>query len=453
MFKSGELARACGGRLRSGKEDLSIRSISTDSRSLKRHSAFVAIKGDHFDGHDFIPAALKKGAVCVIVGKKAKPAAVPAGTCVIEVPDTLRALGEIARYHRRRFTIPVIAVTGSNGKTSTKEMVAHLLSARYNVLKNEGTKNNQIGLPLALLGLNSGHDLAVLEIGSNHFGEVGYLAGICLPNIGIITNIGPSHLEHFRGLEGVFREKISLVRNLEGPRIAVLNADDRFLKAEINKTDNPVFVIGVALNQKADFCVSALKFGDRGINFTVNRKHRFELKSPARHNLYNALTAIAVARIFGIDYQSIGRKLSGFNFPQSRFNPVTLNNVKFIDDTYNSNPFSLSQALQSLGELKVKGRKILIMGDMLELGDQELDFHAQAGRDAARVCDALIAVGRLSEEAAAAARQSGLDSKRVFTCRSADQAREFLFGKLSPDGDDVILVKGSRRMKMEQVFR
>ncbi|MFH1640491.1 MAG: UDP-N-acetylmuramoyl-tripeptide--D-alanyl-D-alanine ligase, partial [Candidatus Omnitrophota bacterium] len=248
MFTVKELLIATKGRLVKRGITTKLKGISIDSRTVKPKEAFIAIKGINFDGHDFIQEAIRRGATCVISESRARKKK-KSRVNIIEVKDTEKALGDIARFQRQRFDIPVIAVTGSSGKTTTKEMIARVLSKKYNVLKNQGTKNNQIGLPMALLDLSARHDIAVLEIGTNHFGEIGYLSRICLANIGVITNIGPVHLEYLRNLEGVLKEKYALVRNLKKPYIAILNSDGVMRSRIIKKGTRP-FVLGVGIENQ-----------------------------------------------------------------------------------------------------------------------------------------------------------------------------------------------------------
>lgn len=454
MFSINELLEATGGRLVNKARQGSIRGISIDSRRIKPQEAFIAIKGSNFDGHNFIAEALRKGASCVIretafprIKKKIKNAV------FIEVRDTIKALGDIARFQRKKFNIPLIAVTGSNGKTTVKEMLAHLLSKKFKVLKNEGTKNNQIGLSLTLSELDSSYDIAVLEVGTNHFGEVDYLTKICQPNIGIIINIGHSHLEYLDNLEGVFREKYKLIENLEKPYLGILNADDNFLKRKVFGNSKKAIILGFGVKNHCDFFASHIKMFKERIGFLVNEKYRFTLKTLGYYNIYNALAALAVARIFGVSYTDIAWRLASFDFPESRLKLIKRNNIKFIDDTYNSNPLSLRQALKALANFKTKGRKIFVMGDMLELGDYKERFHYQAGREIARCCDIFISVGRLSKLAAQAANKSGLDARNIFICDTPCQAGDILFKSISPKKYDIVLVKGSRLMKMEAIFK
>ena len=451
MFEVHELLTATAGKLASGREGLRIKGISIDSRTIRPQEAFIAIKGGNFDGHDFIGRALKKGAEWIIreagaVRYKSAQAS------FIEVRDTIKALGGIARSWRRKFDIPVIAVTGSNGKTITKEMISAVLSKRFKVLKNEGTKNNHIGLPITLLGLNSHHEIAVIELGTNHPGEIGYLAGIALPNIGVITNIGPAHLQYFGDLRGVLKEKYTLVRFLDKPRIALLNSDDGLLKNKLARVVKGRFVLGFGIKNISDFLASGIKVSNGQIEFLAQKKYRFTLRTLGYYNIYNALAAVSLGRIFGMEYREMAGALSNFTFPEKRLNLKELNNIKFIDDTYNANPASLRQALDALLQLRTKGRKIFVMGDMLELGSSSRFFHRQAGRQVARVCDAFITVGRLSRLAAEEAKKSGLRDTNIFICKNSRQARKTLFSKISPQKGDIVLVKGSRLMRMEEVF-
>ncbi len=446
MFKISELLKATQGKLTSGNEGAVVRGISIDSREIKKGMAFIAIKGDNFDGHDFINKAVEKGASCVIVDKEINKIN---NLAVIKVKNTVRALGEIARFNRIKYNIPIVLVTGSNGKTTTKEMIAKVLSKDFRVLKNEGTKNNHIGLPLTLLRLNSSYDVAVLEVGTNHFGEVKYLSDIACANIGVITNIGPSHLEYFKDLNGVFKEKYDLVRRLIYPAIAILNADDPYLRKELIKKSKKPFLIGVGIKNKSDYMASDIcnLFGK--YSFRLNQRLEFALNAPGYYNIYNSLIAIAVARILGVEHRRIVSALSSFELPKGRLNFQKIKGLRFIDDTYNSNPLSLEQALELIKQVRVKGRKIIIMGDMLELGRESRRLHIQAIEDAAKVCDNLVVVGRICN--------SGLKDVRrlknnIISCETSSQAREILLKKIIVGPKDIVLVKGSRMMKMEEVF-
>ncbi|MFC1658063.1 UDP-N-acetylmuramoyl-tripeptide--D-alanyl-D-alanine ligase [Candidatus Omnitrophota bacterium] len=455
MFGIEEIKKAVGGRLYfSGTPQLEIQGVCIDSRRMKNNRLFVAIKGNRFNGHDFIQAAIRKGAKAVIGSMPSPKCVNRAKTAYIRVADTRRALADLARFHRKRFDIPVIAVTGSNGKTTTKDMLAWILSSRSKVLVNPGTQNNDIGVPLALLQLNSSHEVAVMELGTNHFGEIAYLADIVRPNFGIITNIGPAHLEHFGNLSGVYEEKTSLLRSLRAPGIAILNADEPML-ARLRKSRRS-FVVTYGINNVSDFRARAVKQATRGgIEFIVNSdyRQRIRLNTPGRANVYNALAAIAVVRMLGWGWQPIRSRLAQFSFPAGRMKLIRRKEVFFIDDTYNSNPASLCEALRVLRESRVQGRKIFIMGDMLELGSSAERFHRNAGIQIAQTCDAFIGVGRLAQIAADWAVRLGLSRECVYSCRDSRRAGDLLFKRIKPQCRDLVLVKGSRLMKMEEVFK
>lgn len=452
MFSVREIIQATGGKLISGNPAEIINGISTDSRKLKPTEAFLALQGDNFDGHDFIKETLKLKVSCLIIEKEPQ-CSIPRGLPVIKVKNTTLALGDLARFQRKKFNLPVIAVTGSNGKTTTKEMIAWVLSANARVLKNEGTKNNQIGLPQTLLRLTGQDDYAVVEIGTNHFGEIDYLAKIAQPNIGLITNIGLSHIEFLKNHRGVLKEKSALLNNLFTPALAVINADDKFLKPLITKKSKKISVFSYGIKEKSDFFASAIKLKNCRLEFKVNGKFNFALSTLGYYNIYNALAAIAIGRILGLAYPVIAAKLEEFKFPKGRLNFIEFKGLKFIDDTYNSNPLSLKAALLALSSIKNKGRKIMVMGDMLELGRQKELLHRQAAGSITNICDVLVAVGNLAKITAQAARQSGFNHKNIFCCQNSSEARDLIFKHISPGINDVILVKGSRSMKMEEVFK
>lgn len=450
MFKLEELLKGCSGRFSRPGKAARISGISIDSRAIKRGEAFIAIRGKNFDGHDFIARAVELGASCVIHDAKTKIFGnVKAGVPFIEVRDTEKALGMIANFQRRKFDPPVIAVTGSTGKTTCKEMIACVLGSRLRVLKNEGTKNNQIGVPMTLLGLDAGHEAVILELGTNHFGEIARLAEIAEPNIAVITNIGSSHLEYFGNRAGVWREKRSILENLRKPGIAVLNADDPF-QAKVLRSRSGGFVLSYGGRGPADILVSEIKPLAGRVDFLVNGRHRFQLNTVGIHNVYNAAAACAVGLLFGVSLKESSRRLKRFKFPGGRLNLCRINGVTFLDDTYNSNPSSFAQALAALKDFPARGRRILVMGDMLELGKNARRCHEEAGKLLKCACDVFIACGKLSGIAAG---KAALDRKNIHSCLTSSQARDILWNRICPEPSDVVLVKGSRAMKMEEVMK
>jgi len=453
MFTVNEIIKATGGRLIQGNRGDKPMAISTDSRGLKPREAFLALRGNHFDGCKFIPAALKSGAACIIAEKAISGMKIPKGVAFIQVKDATLALGDLARFKRGIFKKTVIAVTGSNGKTTVKDMIAWVLSANSRVLKNEGTKNNQVGLPQTLIQLKERDDFAVVEIGTNHFGEVDYLSAIARPNIGVLTNIGPSHLEFLKNLRGVLKEKSGLLNNLSSPAIALLNADDQYLRGLLKQEKRDLRLFSYGIKEKSDFSAKRIKLEAGKLSFTLNRKFDFRLSTLGKHNVYNALVAIAVGRILGLGLGEIASRLEDFDFPKGRLKLIELKGLSFIDDTYNSNPLSLNNALIALNAMRCKGRKILVMGDMLELGEQKELLHRQVAGSITNTCDLLVTVGSLSAITGRAARAAGFKSKNIFCCATAQQARDLLINKIVPEAQDIILVKGSRSMKMEEVLK
>ncbi|MCM8770761.1 MAG: UDP-N-acetylmuramoyl-tripeptide--D-alanyl-D-alanine ligase [Candidatus Omnitrophica bacterium] len=452
MFNVDDILKATEGTLLKGTKDTKIKGVSIDSRTIKDGDLFIAIKGDNFDGHDFIDEAIKKGASAIVAEKFFLAQRNLNHLPLIKVKDSVKALGRIANYHRRRFDIPVIAVTGSNGKTTTKDMIAWILKERFNVLKNLGTKNNAIGVPLTLLGLNSGHNLCVLEIGTNHFGEVQYLTQITQPSIGVVLNIGPSHLEFLKDLAGVYKEKSSLISGLVHPKIGFVNTDDTYLK-NCRRMFKDRLIFGFGIKDKAEFFASEIKLCARHLEFKINKGHKVILNTCGYHNVYNALAAIGIARLFGLDYKIIASQLKKFDFPQGRLKFIRVNNVNFIDDTYNSNPLSLEGALGALENLRVKGRKIFIMGDMLELGKNKEEFHRQAAHRISKICDCFISVGDLAALTAKVIKDKDLHYNGVFRCSCAGEAKHLLNNYIKPNKDDIVLVKGSRRLLLEEILK
>ncbi|MGE5280625.1 MAG: UDP-N-acetylmuramoyl-tripeptide--D-alanyl-D-alanine ligase [Deltaproteobacteria bacterium] len=450
MFYIKDVVAATSGVLGPGVVAKHFAGVSTDTRTLQRGDIFVALKGPRFDGHDFIGRAVEAGARAVVYDGEAKAAPRHRGVAYVRVRDTLAALGDLARFHRRRFGIPVIAVTGSNGKTTTKEMIAHLLAAKYRVLKNEGTQNNLIGVPLTLLKTHSKHDVCVVEMGTNRAGEIGRLADIARPNVGVITNIGPAHLEFLGDLQGVYREKIELIRKLAPPGIALLNRGDMLLGKLARIRTRPVFFYGV--NREAEFSASEVTFGAKGITFLYNRAKIFEIRHAALHNVSNALAAVGCAVLLGIDSGTIGTRLAGFDSPDMRLKEIRLEGRTVFDDSYNSNPQSLKQAIDVLCRHEGARRRILVMGDMMELGRQTEEFHAYFGRYVAQSCiDVLVTVGAHTRLTAKSAVQSGMKATAVHSFAACAPAVKF-FERFLCEGD-VLLVKGSRSMRMEEIVR
>jgi len=445
LFKVKDILEATGGRLLQGSSGATFKNISTDTRSIKPKELFLAIKGENFNGHSFIKKAIENKAFGVIISERRK-SSFPKDFVVILVNDTVKALGDIANFHRRKFKIPVIAVTGSNGKTTTKDMIAHILAQEYNVLSAQGTHNNNIGVPSTLLQLNKKHEVAVLELGTNHKGEILNLSAIALPDIAVFTNIGPSHLEFFRNTKAVFAEKFTLLKNLKLKGVVVINKDDCFLR-NIDTDYKIMFkILGYSIKNSSQFRATKINLGFDSLEFLLNNKTWVRLNTPAEHNIYNALAAIACTDALKVDKAVAKRALESFVFPKSRFNFIKIKDFSLIDDSYNSNPLSLESAIKVMSRYN-SGRKILICGDMLELGKDSIKFHYDLGRKLGSYgIDVLITVGKLAKFMA-----KGASSKKIsiFTFDSVDKAANKLIETINPQ--DMILIKGSRLLRMERI--
>lgn len=451
MFTVREILEATAGRLIRGDLKGKVSGVSIDSRTVRPNELFVAIKGSHFDGHNFITQAIQRGAGAILFSNSRYKTSISArqadSISILKVKDTVWALSALAGYHRERFKIPVIAITGSNGKTTTKDMISAILRTRFKVLQNPGTQNNHIGVPLALLRLRQKHQIAVIEIGANHAGEIDRLSRITKPTVGIITNIGPAHLEFFKSLQGVFKAKQELIENLSQKGKIIINQDDRFL-SQLNRGKLSKVTFG--LYPPADFCAQIIEQTKTQTTFLLNRRHYITLKVVGRHNVYNALASIACAREFGVSYNKIKRALALFEAPPMRMQMFSFDNVKIINDCYNSNPESLRCALDFLSRYSSRGRKIIVCGDMLELGHRAKRIHSHAGKQIAKSkIDFLITVGTLAKNIASGAHLAGMSQSSIRVCRNTTGASKCLRRLIRRN--DSVLIKGSRAMQMEKI--
>jgi UDP-N-acetylmuramoyl-tripeptide--D-alanyl-D-alanine ligase len=436
LMRLHEAAEALGARW--AGEDVLLQGVSTDTRALQAGQLFVALHGPHFDGHDYLAEAKAKGAAACMVEK-------PLADCpALIVGDTRLALGKLARAWRRRFAMPLVAVTGSNGKTTVKEMLASILGQQDNTLATRGNLNNDIGLPLTLFGLDVRHISAVVEMGANHAGEIAYLTRLAEPNVAIITNAAPAHLEGFGSLEGVAEAKGEIFQGLSETGTAIINADDQFapLWRELAKTKNQ---LTFGLHQSADIS-ARWQAGDRGSQLQVTTPGgdmECRLALLGEHNVMNALAAIAAA-------QAVGTPLNAIRVGLERMQPVPgrlqlksgLNGSRIIDDTYNANPASLAAAIQVLAGFP--GKRILVLGDMGELGEDTITLHAEAGRAAkAGSIDVLYTAGAMAKTAAQAF------GKGAHQFEDQTAAIAALQSELSPNV--TVLLKGSRLSHMERI--
>jgi len=421
---------------------------SIDSRTVGPGQLFFAVKGERLDGHDFVEQALEKGAVAAVV-REDQLGRYPTKARLLTVEDTLVALQTLATAVRKRWGKPLIAVTGSAGKTTTKEAIAHVLSARFRVLKSEGNFNNHFGLPLMLLKLEPEYDVAVIEMGMSHAGEIRALAKIAQPEIGVVTNVAPVHLEFFDSLAGIARAKYELVESLPARGTAVLNADDDYVSQFGRDFKGKVVMYGT--RAAADVRAEAIQSkGREGVEFDVViggvREHA-TLPLVGEHNVLNALAAVAVGLERGLKPSEAVAALGSLVPADKRGQVLQVGNITVINDCYNSNPKALDAMVDALAAIPAK-RRIVVAGEMLELGSAGEEMHRQAGLHIAdKRIDVLLGVRGLAEAMVGAARQAGIRAEFV---AASEEAGEWL-AREARDGD-LVLLKASRGVKLEKAI-
>jgi UDP-N-acetylmuramoyl-tripeptide--D-alanyl-D-alanine ligase len=450
LFTLEEVACATGGTLL-GSGVTGVSGVSTDSRSVQPGELFVALRGERYDGHDFVAAVAAADVRCFLVAAD-WPAVreLPTGTVAVVVADTLRALGDLAAWHRRRFDLPVAAVTGSNGKTTTKEMLAAILAETGPGLKTEGNLNNLIGLPLTVFRLSTADRWGVLEMGMSEFGEIDRLAEIGAPFVGVVTNAYPAHLETLGTVEGVARAKGELFLRLPAGGWAIYNADDP-LVSRLPVPDG-VRRLGFGLQGGEVQGVEIQPAGRNGQRYRLRLptgEISVELQALGRHNVANAVAAAAAASALAVPPAAIGAGLARFLPFDRRFRPEPVNGILLIDDSYNANPASMAAALLTLRDVRGDGRALAVLGDMLELGAEARKAHRDVGRLAATCVDRLYLLGELAPEVAAGALEAGLEPEQV----TIGTDHEELLARLlrGRRAGDAVLVKGSRGMRMDRV--
>ena len=444
-----------------GQAKQPIRRISLDSRAIRRGDVFLALAGDRFDGHDFVVKALSQGAVGVIVRDSFNPStlAVPRGQrrkvpCILAVPDTLVAYQQLAAQHRSRFDIPVVAITGSNGKTTTKEMVASVLAQQRTILKTEGNLNNRLGVPQTLFRLNKQHTGAVIEMGVDNLGQTTRLCEIAKPTIGVITNIGPDHLEFFGSLDGSAEAKAELLDMLPRDGAVVLNADDSYYAYLAGRARCRVVSFG--FSPAADVRASHVQSdGRNGTTFRLQlpgkvRGTNVRICVQGNHNVANALAAGAVGSLLRLSGTLIAKGLSRFKPAAMRSQVAVSRGVTIIVDCYNANPASMKAAVQLLAQAGPARKRVAVLGDMLELGTDAVRMHEEVGAFVAeQKIDQLVACGPLGRSLARGALEAGLSRSVVLEVSDAGAAAAAVRTLVKPG--DVVLVKASRGMKLELV--
>lgn len=449
-----EILKATGGELLCGEPSQKFEKVSIDSRTITPEDLFIAIAGEVHDGHTFTADVVSKGINGLMVARE-KTGELPISEwrerCIacVAVADTIHALGDLAAFHRSRNDASLIAITGSNGKTTTRQMTAAVVAQKFRTLSTIGNYNNQIGVPLTLLRLTPAHAWAVVELGTNSPGEIARLAQVCSPDIGVITNIGPAHLAGLGSLDGVMREKGQLIDHLKTGGKAVLNADDRRVSKIARSTEKEVLLFGLSIN--AAIRASEIQEKITGISFSLDlpgERLTVELTVPGQFMVLNALAAAAAGHLLGLSAGEIKAGLESFEPAWGRMNIFqTPNGIHIIDDTYNANPDSMQAAITTLKTLRANNRSVFVAGDMLELGALSESLHRQVGAWAAMAnIDKLFTTGEFAGAVTSGAADAGMKAKDIFK-GSRDEILEALKDSLIPG--DWVLVKGSRGARMD----
>ena len=439
-----KLAKAAGSAC---GDDIIIRDICTDTRNIKEGSLFVALRGERFDGHAFIEQAYEKGAAGVVT-----EIPISGHPGVILVKDTVQALLDIAGYYRSLFRVFVAGVTGSVGKTSTKEMIYAILSAKGKTLKTEGNQNNQIGMPLTLLGLNSGYDNAVIEMGMSGFGEIASMSKSCRPSVGIITNIGVSHMETLGSQENIRKAKLEIMAGMPSEAPLILNGDDMLLRAVNDIVDRPVIYYGIKYKD-ADISASDIVVQDGETSFTIHyygQEIPASIKTIGRHNVYNALAGFCTGIIADMQPEMIVSAMRVYKNTGMRQNISQKNGITIISDCYNASPDSMRAAVDVLLSVKCSGKRICVLGDMLELGMVSEESHIEVGKLVGRSnVDLLLCYGEQAKDIKRGAIMVGM--KHAYHFAQKEELADYLLRNLR-EGDTVIF-KASRGIQLEEVIR
>ncbi|GBD97393.1 UDP-N-acetylmuramoyl-tripeptide--D-alanyl-D-alanine ligase [bacterium BMS3Abin06] len=446
-----EIIEATGGELLS-ENSKTFKGVSIDSRTIADEEVFFAIRGERFNGHDFLESALVKGSGAIV---DTRPEPLPKGKVIIYVNDTLRSLQNLARFLRMKRDIPVVAVTGSNGKTTTKEMIYEILSKKYKTLKNEGNLNNHIGLPLSLMRLSPDDEVIVLEMGMNAAGEIRRLCEIAAPSHGVITNIGSAHVGRLGSYDAIRDAKLEI---LEGPGVAIVNADDSYLMQGIENIkhfDGRIITFGV--NNEAHVMAKDVRITERGSDFILEAGDRgsmpVSLNVHGLFNVYNALAASAVSFSLGMSIDEIKTAIETYRAFPMRFEVLRKNGITVINDSYNANPSSVEESLKELIRLAAGGRAVAILGDMRELREFSEDEHRNTGKTVSGIgIDIFIAVGDMMNLAAKESMKAVGDKRgpQAFSFRDIDIAKKNIMEILKQG--DTVLIKGSRTMAMERII-
>ncbi len=442
-----DIVSATGGTLVCGNPETVIENISTDSRRMQGGGLFVPLAAER-DGHDYIPSAFENGADAVIAHKDAAQAD---GKAVVRVNDTLKAFGDIARYYLEKYRVPVISITGSVGKTTTKDLMHAAISAKYNTLKTPNNFNNDIGVPITVFGLEKEHERAVIEMGMNHFGEISYLTDIVRPDAAVITNIGMSHIENLGSREGIFKAKMEIAEKFTEKNTLIVNGDDDYLSTVKKNAPYKVVYYGITNPENDVYAKDIVNNGLRGMEFTAcadGKEVRVTVTQPGPHNVYNALAAICAGRYFGVSLEDAAKGIAGCEYTENRLAVEEAGGVQIIKDFYNASPASMKAALEVLSYAEGR-RKIAVLGDMLEMGEYAKDAHYEVGKTVVKYgADLLVTAGENGEYIAKGAADAGM--KNVVSFADTDSAAEYV--KNAVKSGDAVLIKASHGMHFEKIY-
>ncbi len=450
----GRIAEALSGELLNADKDEIARDISTDSRVISEGCVFVALKGENTDGHRYVKKAVEDGAVCVIVDSNFDEfEELPQ----IRVESTLKALGDFARLYREEFSVPCVAITGSVGKTSTRDMIYSVLNEQYATLKTEKNFNNEIGLPLTVFGLKSEHEMMVLEMGMSGFGEISHLTEIARPDTAVITNIGLAHIEHLKTQENILKAKLEILEGLSEDGTVILNGDDKLLHSLEGTLPYETLFYGIE-NKTCDLIAENIRKYSEGTDFTVRIdgvEYEISINVPGVHHVYNALASILTGIRYNVPVKKIIEGIGKFVPSGMRQNIIALNDYVIIKDCYNASPDSMKSGLEVLdstlsGKREKKYLKVAVLGDMLELGDVSETEHEKVGELIMNYdIDRIITVGEMSERIIQRAIKEGFSASNTFAFKTNEEVINNIYNIVKPD--DVILFKGSRGMKLEEI--
>lgn len=442
-----DILEATGGTLFSGGET-EIRDIVTDSRKAQSGSLFIALEAER-DGHDYIKSAFDNGASAAIAHKAVEPSDTKT---IIMVEDTMKALHDIAVYYKKKYAVPTVSVTGSVGKTTTKDMLYAALAVKYNTLKTQDNFNNEIGVPLTVFALEKEHECAVIEMGMNHFGEIERLAQMAQPDVAVITNIGMSHIENLGSQEGIFKAKMEVTKLFTDKNTLIVNGDDKFLSQTKGTGAYKVIYYGINNPENDVYAKDIVNNGLKGIEFTAvagGREYHVEVTQPGEHNVYNALAAICVGREFGVSIEDAVKGIKNCEYTSGRLEVSEFGGMQIINDCYNASPDSIKAAIGVLGYATMP-RKIAVLGDVLEMGDYARDAHYALGKAVSGSgIDMLITAGENAAYIAKGAIDSGMENVQSFDT-TADVCENI---KSIVREGDAVLIKASHGMHFEAIYK